>query len=270
MNFKSNEYPVIRGNRLEVLWSGPRPEDAPTIVFLHEGLGCAAMWHDFPARLAEAVGCGALVYSRSGYGRSDRCRLPRPIRFMHHEGLKVLPELLEVAGVRECVLVGHSDGGSVAVIYAGGTSAAPLRGVITEAAHLFCEDITIHSIRKACEIYKNGDLRLKLEKYHGNNTDCAFYGWSGAWLHPDFRNWNLEEYLPGISVPMLAIQGENDKYGSRAQVETIARHAGSEVEIRMLSDCGHCPHREQPAATFQAMTSFISRVLTRKCERSLI
>jgi pimeloyl-ACP methyl ester carboxylesterase len=181
---------------------------------------------------------------------------------MHKEGMQVLPELLEKAGIRECILIGHSDGGSIALIYAGGTSSPLVRGLITESAHVFCEEITVRSIQQAGENYKKGNLRRKLEKYHGDNVDCAFWGWNGAWLHPDFRDWNLEEYLPGIKVPLLVIQGENDEYGTAAQVETIARHAGAGAEVLMLPDCGHSPHREQRAPTFQAMKDFISRIFS--------
>jgi pimeloyl-ACP methyl ester carboxylesterase len=180
---------------------------------------------------------------------------------MHDEGLAVLPALLEVAGIRECILVGHSDGGSIALIYAGGTPALLLRGVITEAAHVFCEDISVQSIAAIKQPYEQGDLRQKLQKYHGENVDCAFWGWNGAWLHPEFRDWNLEEYLPGIKVPLLAIQGEDDEYGTTAQIEAIARQAGAGAEVVLLPNCGHSPHRDQEAATLQAMTRFIERVL---------
>jgi len=252
---------------LEIDWHGPLPADAPTLVFLHEGLGCAAMWRDFPAKLADATHCGALVYSRAGYGQSDSCSLPRPIRFMHDEGLETLPELLELAGVRDCILIGHSDGGSIAIVYAGGTPAVPLRGLITEAAHVFCEEITLQSIRSIGELYrKDHGLRGKLEKYHGINTDCAFQGWNETWLHPDFKDWNLEEYLPGISVPMLVIQGEDDKYGTPAQAECIVRQTGGDADMLMLPRCGHCPHKEQETATLEAMKRFILRVLFPECQ----
>lgn len=251
---------MIEGRRLEIAWHGPAPEEAPTLVFLHEGLGCVAMWRDFPAKLAAATGCGALVYSRLGYGRSAACVLPRPVRFMHDEALNVLPRLLAAAGIRECVLIGHSDGGSIALIYAGGTAAEPLRGVIAEAPHVFCEEVTVRAIRQAKESYERGDLRQRLMKYHGANTDCAFYGWSDTWLQADFLRWNIEAYLPTIRVPLLVIQGENDQYGTSAQVATIARQAGGEVEVMMLPRCGHSPHREQEAVTLEAMTRFIARV----------
>ena len=156
---KQIEYISIDGKRLETVWHGPSPRDAPTLVFLHEGLGCVTMWGDFPAKMAAATGCGAFVYSRLGYGNSDPCVLPRPIEFMHHEGLEVLPRVLDAAGICECILIGHSDGGSIAIIYAGGTKAIPLRGLITEAAHVFCENITVHAIRNAREKYTKGGLR---------------------------------------------------------------------------------------------------------------
>lgn len=251
---------MIGGKRLEIIRHGPAPEDAPTLVFLHEGLGCAAMWRDFPARLAAATGCGALVYSRLGYGRSDPCVLPRPISFMHDEALRVLPELVAAAGIRECILIGHSDGGSIAIIYAGGTAAAPVRGLIAEAAHVFSEAITSRQAQSAREAYLRGDLRARLRRYHGPNVDGAFWGWNDVWLHPDFVNWNLEQYLPHIKVPMLVIQGEDDEYGTAAQVQAIAAGAGAGAEVLMLPACGHAPHQDREPAVFQAMKNFILQV----------
>ena len=256
---ESAAYIKVAGKQLEIAWHGPPPEDAPTLVFLHEGLGCIAMWRDFPLELAEATGCGTLVYSRLGYGRSEPCSLPRSLRYMHQEGSAVLPELIKATGIRRCILIGHSDGGSIAIIYAGGTPAEPLCGLITEAAHVFCEEISVRSIQQAKMSYLHGDLRKKLKKYHGPNTDCAFWGWNGAWLHPDFIHWNIEEYLPGIKVPMLVIQGQNDEYGTGAQVEAIVRQAGSDAKVVTLSDCGHSPHVDQKTKTFNAMKRFILR-----------
>jgi pimeloyl-ACP methyl ester carboxylesterase len=257
----NRKYLTVKGRRLETTWDGPDPEAAPTLVFLHEGLGCVEMWRDFPAKLAAATGCGAFTYSRLGYGRSDPCALPRSVRFMHEEGLEILPALLGVAGIRDCILVGHSDGGSISIIYAGGTPAPSLRGMITVAPHVFCETISVESIQRAKESYQQQDLKPKLEKYHGDNTDCAFWGWNGAWLHEDFVHWNLEEYLPQIRVPMLVIQGEDDPYGTRAQVDAIARQAGAGAEVLMLPQCGHRPHREQEEATFEAMRSYIRKII---------
>ena len=250
----------IGAKRLESAWFGPPPDEALTLVFLHEGLGCIDMWHDFPHKLASATGCGLLVYSRLGYGRSNACSLPRPLSFMHEEGIDILPKLLDTAKIRNCILIGHSDGGSIGIIYAGGTPALPLRGLITEAAHVFCEEISIRAIRAAREHYVRGDLRKKLEKYHGRNTDCAFWGWNDTWLHPDFKHWNLEEYLPNIQVPVLAIQGEDDPYGSAAQVEAIVNQSAGKTESLMLSGCGHSPHSDRSNATFQAMRDFIFSV----------
>lgn len=219
------------------------------------------MWRDFPAKLAVATGCGALVYSRLGYGGSDPCPLPRPIDFMHDEGLRILPQVIAATGIRDCMLIGHSDGGSIAIIYAGGTPAIPLRGLITEAAHLFCEEISVRSIQKAKKAYQEEGLYSKLEKYHGPNTECAFRGWNDVWLDPDFINWNIEAYLPEIRVPMLAIQGEQDEYGTPAQIGAIANQAGAGVEIKMFPQCGHSPHKVQEDATLEIMQSFISRIL---------
>jgi pimeloyl-ACP methyl ester carboxylesterase len=255
----STDYLIVDGKRLEITWHGPGPENAPTLVFLHEGLGCIALWRDFPAKLATATGWGTLVYSRCGYGGSDPCALPRPLHYMQDEGLKVLPRLLDLAGIRECLVIGHSDGGSIALIYAGGTPARPLRGLITVAAHVFCEEVSVRAIQQAGVAYQHGSLRRRLEKYHGTNTECAFWGWNEAWLHPDFGQWNLEKYLPHIKVPLLVIQGENDQYGTTAQVEAIARQTGARAEVLMVPDCGHAPHVEQEEAILQAMASFIRR-----------
>jgi len=250
----------IEGKRLEMAWYGPSPHETLTLVFLHEGLGCVAMWRDFPYRLAQATGCSAMVFSRLGYGGSDACSHHRSVRFMHEEGLIILPKLLETIEIQQCIVIGHSDGGSIGIIYSGGTPASPLKGLITEAAHVFCEDISIRSIQAARERYVSGDLRKKLEKYHGQNTDCAFWGWNNAWLHPDFKNWNLEEFLPGIKVPVLAIQGENDPYGSPAQVDAITRQSGGKTKSLMLPQCGHAPHIDRREDTFQAMKEFILKI----------
>jgi len=258
------QYLQVDGHKLEFAWHGPRPDEAPTLVFLHEGLGCVALWRDFPAKLAAATGCGALVYSRLGYGKSDPCELPRPISFMHTEGLEVLAPVLTAAGIRDCILVGHSDGGSIAIIYAGGTPAVPLRGLITAAAHVFCEQLSVDSIEIARTQYEHHDLRQKLERYHGANTKFAFRGWNDVWLHPDFMQWNIEEYLPGIKVPMLAIQGQDDQYGTAAQIEAIAAKTGPRTQTLLLPNCRHAPHMEQEQATLDATQNFIQALLKKK------
>jgi pimeloyl-ACP methyl ester carboxylesterase len=243
------------GARLEARWIGPGPAAAPTLVFLHEGLGSASLWRDFPDRLASETGCGALVYSRAGYGRSDPAPLPRPVRFMHDEAA-VLAEVLAAAGIRQAVLVGHSDGASIALIYAG-TVAAGLRGLILEAPHVFAEPHGLASIAKIGEAYRTTDLRERLAHHHGANVDIAFRGWNDVWLSPEFRTWNLEEFLPAIDVPSLVLQGEDDEYGTWRQVEAIARQSGGPVEALALPACGHSPHRERPDLALPAMARFV-------------
>ncbi|GAB6906582.1 putative Predicted hydrolase or acyltransferase alpha/beta hydrolase fold protein [Desulfosarcina cetonica] len=246
------------GGRLEAAWVGPPPEESPTLVLLHEGLGCVDLWRDVPQRMAAATGYGVLVYSRLGYGRSDPCALPRPIRFMHDEGLIVLPLVLRAAGIREHILVGHSDGGSIALIHAGRVPGPGLKGVVTLAAHVFCEDLTCRSIEDARQRYLEGDLKSRLAVYHGDNTDCAFWGWNDVWLHPEFKRWNIEEFLPTITVPVLAIQGEADPYGTTAQVDAIRRQTGGPVTVAMVPDCGHAPHLEKKALVTAAVADFVA------------
>ncbi len=248
------------GDRLEAVWIGPTPDEAPTLIFLHEGLGCVALWRDIPARLVEMTGYGALVYSRLGYGQSAPCALPRPIDFMHHEGQVVLPAVIRKTGIRDHVLIGHSDGGSIALINAGSHPAPGLAGLVTLAAHVFCEEISRRSIEDARRRYLNEDLKARLAVYHGQNTDCAFWGWNDVWLHPDFRHWNIEEFLPPIRVPILAIQGENDPYGTPAQVEAIRHGSGYRVVVEMVDDCGHAPHVEKRDLVLPIMRDFIRQL----------
>ncbi|HEX9940748.1 MAG TPA: alpha/beta hydrolase [Thermoanaerobaculia bacterium] len=249
----------IRGVRLEARWLGPPPGSAPTLVFLHEGLGSVSAWRDFPDRLADRTGCGALLYSRAGYGKSDPVPLPRPIRFMHDEA-EILARILERTGIREAILVGHSDGASIALIHAGSGDAARLRGLVLEAPHVFAEPWGLASIARAWEAYRTTDLRERLARHHGANTEVAFRGWNDVWLHPEFRAWNIEEFLPAIEVPMLILQGEQDEYGTWRQVEAIQRQSGGPVEALPVPDCGHAPHREHPELTLRAMTEFIARL----------
>ena len=243
--------------RLEAAWIGPSPDKAPTLIFLHEGLGCVALWRDFPVRLAKMTGCGALVYSRLGYGGSAPCPLPREVDFMHHEGLVVLPEVIRQTGIHDHLLVGHSDGGSIALIHAGGSPCPGLKGIVTLAAHVFCEDLTRRSIEAARDRYLNGDLKARLSPYHGENTDCAFWGWNDVWLDPDFRQWTIDAFLPAIHAPVLAIQGEKDPYGSQDQIDVIQRKAGGPVAVEVIPDCGHAPHLEKADAVLTAISAFM-------------
>lgn len=247
----------IDGAALEYRWIPPAVPGRPTLVLLHEGLGCVALWKDFPDRVAAATGCGTFVYSRRGYGRSTPVTPPRPLRYMHDEGLAVLPALLDTLGFANVVLVGHSDGASIALIHAGSGRAGRIRGVIAAAPHVFNEDLCVASIEKAREAYETTDLRARLQRLHGDNVDGAFWGWNRAWLDPGFRAWNIEEFLPAIRAPLLVIQGDDDEYGTAAQYEAIRAKAGGPVEVLTLAACRHSPHRDQPDATLAAMRRFI-------------
>jgi pimeloyl-ACP methyl ester carboxylesterase len=251
-------YLTADNHQLEYQWLGPAPGEAPTIVFLHEGLGCVAMWRDFPERVVNATGYGALIYSRAGYGKSDPIKLPRPVTFMHDEALVVLPHIIDKLQIREAILFGHSDGGSISLINAGSNKAKNIRGLILEAPHVFVENLGLESIAKAKENYETGSLKSGLERYHGDNVDCAFRGWNDVWLNPDFRSWNIESYLPSIKTPVLVIQGEEDQYGTLRQVEAIARGCSGTVDTHILPNCGHSPHRDQPEQVMAAVTSFLN------------
>jgi len=239
--------------RLELAWHGPREAGGrPVVVMLHEGLGCVAMWRDFPAKVAEATGLRVLAYSRAGYGGSDPVPLPRPLTYMQDEARESLPRLLAAAGIDDAILFGHSDGASIAVVFAGSSPVARVRGLVLEAPHVFCEDLAVTSIAGAREAYLRGDLRARLARYHGENTDNAFWGWNDAWLDPGFRAWNIEEFLPRVRVPSLVIQSASDPYGTLAQVEAIERGSGGPVR-RAIVGLGHSPHKEQPEAVIAAV-----------------
>ena len=253
----------IADKNLEYEWHGPGPDAAPTLVFLHEGLGCVAMWRDFPERLAGETGCGALVYSRAGYGNSDPIELPRPVGFMHKEALVTLPQVLEAFEIREAILVGHSDGGSISIIHAGGTSDPRLRGLILEAPHAFVEEVGLESIRAIAGEYRHANLQKPLARYHGN-VDATFWGWNDAWLNPEFRSWNIEEYLPQIRVPVLLIQGQDDQYGTQEQIRKVEAGCQQPVRTVLLPDCGHSPHLDQPQRTLEAMKEFVGEVRARE------
>jgi pimeloyl-ACP methyl ester carboxylesterase len=248
---------TVQGRRIEYELIHAAAADAPVIVFLHEGLGSIAMWRDFPSRVAHATGCNALVYSRYGYGRSDPLTAPHAVDFMHDEALKSLPELLDQLGVEKPILLGHSDGGSIVLIHAGGAE-RPVAGVIVMAPHVIVEDISIKSIQAAKQAYQTTDLRDKLARYHAD-PDSAFWGWNDIWLNPQFSTWNIDEFLPRITCPILAIQGEDDEYGTMEQVERIARLA-PDVDLVKLRDCRHSPHRDQPQAVIEAVVHFIDRI----------
>ncbi len=249
---------IVDGKRLETLWIGRERSDQPTIVMLHEGLGSIALWKDFPQQLAAHTGCGVLVYSRYGHGSSDKLMEKRPVNFMHHEGEVVLPELLDKLSIARPVLLGHSDGGSISLIFAGRYPERP-RALVLEAPHVFVEDLSIASIAQAKVNYETSDLQQKLARYHAN-VDATFWGWNDIWLDPNFRDWNIEEYLAAIRCPVLCIQGEQDEYGTRAQVDAIAGQV-PQTEIMMLPDCKHSPHRDQPEKTLARIVGFAGRAV---------
>jgi len=248
---------VVDGKRLETLWLEPRDAAAPTIVMLHEGLGSIALWKDFPHRLAARTGCGVLVYSRYGHGNSDRLAEKRPVEFMHYEGEVVLPELLDKLRIERPILLGHSDGGSIALILAG-KYPERVRALILVAPHVFVEDLSVASIAAAKVSFERTDFRTKLCRYHAH-VDETFWGWNDIWLDPRFRSWNIESLLDRIRCPILCIQGEEDEYGTPKQVEAVRAQVPG-TEILMLPNCRHSPHRDQQVATLEKMAGFVAKI----------
>ena len=247
----------VAGARLEVERISVGREALAPIVMLHEGLGSVAMWRDFPHRVAHAAGRDVVVYSRAGYGRSSAASLPYGVRYMHDEALTVLPALLDALGIARPFLFGHSDGASIALIHAG-ASGRPVRGLALMAPHVMVEDVSIASIEAAKAAWRSTDLRARLSRHH-EDVDAAFTGWNDIWLHPDFRAWSIEDETRRVRCPVLAIQGEDDEYGTMAQIERIADLA-PDVELVRLADCRHSPHRDQPEAVIEALVRFVDRV----------
>ena len=257
----------LHGIRLETQTIQPdTSQEGPTLVFLHEGLGSVALWRDWPAQLCARLGCTGLVYSRQGYGQSDATPDVRgPSRtengqrhgrllpdYMHHEALEVLPALLRALDIERPVLVGHSDGGTIALIHA---SQHPVAGCIVMAPHVVVEDISVQAITAARKAYEHGPLRQRLAPFHAD-VDCAFWQWNEVWLSQAFRAFDIRAELHSITAPLLAIQGEDDPYGTMAQIDDIARHVPS-TRLLKLPSCGHSPHRDQPEAVAQAVQTFI-------------
>jgi pimeloyl-ACP methyl ester carboxylesterase len=251
---------IVNGVRLELARFGAAAPGRPVLIFLHEGLGSVGLWRDFPNAVARATGCPAIAYSRQGYGKSDPIPLPRPLSFMHDEARRVLPALLEAARIDDAILIGHSDGASISLIYAG-ENGRHLRGLVLLAPHVFVEPVCVAAIARTRESYRSAGLREKLMRHHGTNVDCAFYGWADSWLDPEFLKWNLEEFLAGIEVPTLVIQGKDDEYGTLAQVERVCAGISGPCERLVLSDCGHSPQRDRPEATLDAIAGFVRRHL---------
>ena len=250
---------TVNGVSLEYATHGPAPDQAATIVMLHEGLGSVALWRDFPEAVAQATGLGVFVYSRQGYGQSDPVPLPRPIDFMMREAVDVLPGVLDAIGFRRGILFGHSDGATIAAIYAGSVEDFRVRGLILMAPHFFNEDCCVEEITTAREAYRSGDLKERLSKYHAD-VDGAFLGWADTWLDPAFRDWNVAEVIDYFRIPTLAIQGREDQYGSLAQVAEIEDRSYAPVDMVVLDDCRHAPHQEQPEQTLATVAEFVARL----------
>ena len=248
----------VGGVGIEAAWWGPDPAAAPTLVLLHEGLGSVALWRHTPALLAAATGCGVFAYSRPGYGQSDPVTLPRPLSYMHDEARR-LPAVLDAAGVQRAVLVGHSDGGSIAAIAAGSHYDRRVRGLALIAPHFFVEDEGIRAIEAIRAAYLTGTLRQSLAKYH-RDVDVAFWGWNRAWLDPAFRAWRIDEFLPYIRLPILLLQGEDDSYGTLAQLRIVEAMAYGPVETVLVPGAEHSPHLDAPEQVVPVVAEFVARV----------
>jgi pimeloyl-ACP methyl ester carboxylesterase len=245
--------------RLEYRMIGPRPDAAPTIVMLHEGLGCVGLWGDFPDRLAAATGAGVFVYSRAGYGNSSPVAVPRPLGFMHDEAREVLPRVLDAIGFRRGILLGHSDGASIAAIYAGSVEDHRVRGLVLIAPHFFTEAFGIAEIARVREAYETSDLREKLARWHAD-VHNAFRGWNDVWLDPDFRRWDITEVLAYIRVPILIVQGENDQYGTVRQIEVAREECYCPVDVALMPGIRHAPHREASDELLRVAEDFVNHL----------
>jgi pimeloyl-ACP methyl ester carboxylesterase len=245
---------------LEYRWIGPQPSDAPTIVMLHEGLGSVGLWGEFPDSLQQATGAGVLLYSRAGYGNSSPVTLPRPLDYMHREAMDVLPKLLDAVGFRHGLLLGHSDGASIAAIYAGSHQDHRLQGVVMIAPHFIVEDISVKSIAEIKTAYETTEFKARLARWH-KHVDNAFYGWNGAWLDPKFREWDISDYLAYIRVPVKIIQGADDQYGTMRQIEIAREECYCPLDVTVLPGAAHSPQREAPAATLEAVSEFANALL---------
>ena len=246
--------------QLEYRWVGPRPNAAPTLVLLHEGLGCVGLWGDFPERLATATGLGVFLYSRAGYGASSTIALPRPINYMDPEAKTVLPRVLQAIGFQRGLLIGHSDGASIATIYAGSTEDHRISGLVLIAPHFFAEEMGLAAIAQAKVAFESGDLRQRLARWH-QNVDAAFRGWNGAWLDPGFRAWDITDALAYIRVPVAIIQGVDDQYGTQRQIAVAEEECYCPVEVTLLDGVQHAPQRESPDRVAQVIAEFAKRTL---------
>ncbi|HBS87255.1 MAG: hypothetical protein A2W91_03475 [Bacteroidetes bacterium GWF2_38_335] len=224
-------------------------------VFLHEGLGSVELWKDFPGKVCSALKLPGLVYDRYGYGKSEGFSEERSIGYLEEEAKIYLPELIRKLSINNpLLLIGHSDGASIALIYAGLNR--NIAGVVSIAAHVFIEDESRNGIHKAIHSFENANLKKQLEKYHGTNTDSMFYGWAKTWISENSFDWNIEHYLNGIACPVLIIQGTEDQYGTRLQIDSIASNSGGNNQVLFIPDCGHAPHFENENLMLESIKKF--------------
>lgn len=234
-------------------------ENQPSFVFLHDSLGCVALWRDFPEKIGFATHCNTLVYDRLGYGKSDPMPTSeRPVQYLELEA-DVLNEVLTTLNIHNAIVFGHSDGGSIALLAA---SKYPerIKAVICEAAHIFVEDITLKGIHDAITAYQNTNLAERLQKYHGDKVDTLFKAWTETWTRNDFKNWTIEDFLPAITCPLLFIQGDADEYGSLNQVEHTIRQVKGKAEKFILPNIGHTPHKDAPEAVISRVAAFVQDI----------
>jgi len=249
------EFIRLDGRRLDIRTIGAGAA-APSQVFLHDGLGSIDLWRSYPTEVATATDERAVVYSRYGHGWSDVQLEPRPVGFMDHEAYVVLPELIETLGVDNPILIGHSDGASIALLHA---SRHRVGAMVLLAPHVFTEPAGLSEIRDSRGRFEETDLIERMAKYH-QDPMATFNAWNDVWLHPDFESWNIESALPGVTCPVLLIQGEDDEYGTKAQLDAISGQLGGVVDQLLLSDCRHSPHLDRRAATIDATVEFIKDV----------
>ena len=257
---KERFFLAIDGVNLEASCFGAPPSEAPTIIILHEGLGCVELWKDFPSHLAEATGCGVFAYSRRGYGKSDEAILPRLTSYMHDEAKDVLPQVLEVIGVEQGIILGHSDGGSIASIYMGNTPSLNIVGLCLLAPHFFTEPVCLESIAQVRASFECSSLEKRLQKYH-NNAKHTFLGWADVWLDPHFVKWNIEDYTQNIKNPTLVIQGKQDQYGTTAQITSLQKNIQAPLTTVMINECKHSPHLEKEKEVLEAIVRFVREVV---------
>lgn len=262
---KISDYIEVAGKRLyyEIHFPELLKEGNPLLIFLHEGLGSVRQWKNFPESIGKELKCTVLVYDRYGYGKSEKLDELRDSNYLFNEAFIYLPELIEKLQINQKLfLIGHSDGGTIALLFASKYSDRIL-GLVTEADHLFCEDVTISGIKNAVIEYESGKIKLGLQKFHGNKTDSIFYGWADVWLAPENKDWNIEDYLPKITCPVLAIQGKEDCYGSERQLLSKKKNISGPVETLFIENCGHVPHFQSEELIKSSITNFFNKCLNR-------